>query len=88
MFGNPGNFYTPDLIVPWEFFHAMLSADFFENQFFRINLSGIPSEHKKVWIQIRPEMLGREQNISIMHLSCRTSDLQFSLVLQTYTVVF
>ena len=29
-----------------------------------------------------------DKNISILHLSCRTSDLQFSLVLQTHAVVF
>ena len=27
------------------------------------------------------------KNISILHLSCRTSDLQFSLVLQTHELV-
>ena len=29
----------------------------------------------------------RRQNLSILHLSCRTSDLQFSLVLQTHALV-
>ena len=29
----------------------------------------------------------RDKNISILHLSCRTSDLQISLVLQTHTLV-
>ena len=28
-----------------------------------------------------------DKNISILHLSCRTSDLQFSLVLQTHVLV-
>ena len=28
-----------------------------------------------------------DKNISILHLSCRTSDLQFSLVLQTHAFV-
>ena len=28
-----------------------------------------------------------DKNISILHLSCRTSDLQFSLVLQTHALV-
>ena len=28
-----------------------------------------------------------DKNISILHLSCRTSDFQFSLVLQTYALV-
>ena len=31
---------------------------------------------------------GRGQNIAILHLSCRTSDLQFSLVLQTKHLSF
>ena len=30
----------------------------------------------------------RGQKYSILHLSCRTSDLQFSLVLQTHALVF
>ena len=29
-----------------------------------------------------------DKNISILHLSCRMSDLQFSLVLQTHALVF
>ena len=33
------------------------SADFFQNQLFRKNLSGIPSEWQTVWIQIRPNIL-------------------------------
>ena len=28
-----------------------------------------------------------DKNISILYLSCRTSDLQFSLILQTYALV-
>ena len=28
-----------------------------------------------------------DKNISILHLSCRTSDLQFSLILQTHALV-
>ena len=28
-----------------------------------------------------------DKNISILHLSCKTSDLQFSLVLQTHALV-
>ena len=28
-----------------------------------------------------------DKNISVLHLTCRTSDLQFSLVLQTHTLV-
>ena len=28
-----------------------------------------------------------DKNISILHLSCRTSDLQFSLILQTHVIV-
>ena len=30
---------------------------------------------------------GDNLNISILHLSCRTSDLQFSLILQTHALV-
>ena len=38
--------------------HAfLLSADFFQNQFFQKILSGIPSECQTDWIQIRPDIL-------------------------------
>ena len=33
------------------------------------------------------QILSGDKNISILHMSCRTSDLQFSLVLQTYALV-
>ena len=33
------------------------------------------------------ELHARDKNISILHLSCKTSDLQFSLVLQTHALV-
>ena len=34
------------LNLPWDIFHAFLSsADFFQNQIFQRNLSGIPSEY-------------------------------------------
>ena len=42
----------------WVIFHSfLLSADFFQNQLFWKNLSGIPSECQTVWIQIRPDIL-------------------------------
>ena len=34
-----------------------------------------------------PKVSSGDNNISILHLSCRTSDLQFSLVLQTRALV-
>ena len=33
------------------------SADFFLNQIFRKNISGLPSECQTVWIQIRPDVM-------------------------------
>ena len=33
-------------------------------------------------------MVPGDKNISILHLSCRTSDLKFSLILQTHALVF
>ena len=42
----------------WVILHAILSsASFFEYQFFRKILSGLPSECQTVWIQIRPDLL-------------------------------
>ena len=38
-------------------FFFWLSADFFQNHFFQKILSGIPSECRTVWIQIRPDIL-------------------------------
>ena len=44
-------------------------------------------------LKVRPHALSLnslhsgDKNISILHLSCRTSDLQFSLVLQTHALV-
>ena len=46
------------LFAPWEIFQAFLSsADFFQYQLFRKNLSGIPSECQTDWIQTRPDVL-------------------------------
>ena len=46
------------LFAPWEIFHAFLSsADFFQNQFFRKILSGMPSVCQTVWIQVKPDSL-------------------------------
>ena len=46
------------LLAYWVIFHAfLLSADLFQNQFFRKILSGIPSECQTVWIQIRPDIV-------------------------------
>ena len=36
----------------------------------------------EIWV-----IINSGQNISILHLSCRTSDLQFSLVLQAHLLV-
>ena len=45
-------------LTPWKFFyHFLSSADFFQNQLFRKNLSGIPSECQTDWIQIGPDIL-------------------------------
>ena len=47
-----------DLFAYWVILQAfLLSADFFQNQLFRKNLSGILSECQTVWIQIRPIIL-------------------------------
>ena len=37
--------------------------------------------------QPHPLATSGDKNISVIHLSCRTSDLQFSLVLQTHALV-
>ena len=55
---NPTTIYTLTFCPPSEIFHSFLSsADFFQNQLFRKNLSGIPSECQTDWIQIRPTIL-------------------------------
>ena len=38
-------------------FSCFLSSDFFQNQLFQKNLSGIPSECQTVWTQIRPDKI-------------------------------
>ena len=59
--------------------NLLSSADFFQNQLFRIILSGIPSECQTVWIQIKPDIMsgliwiqtvckGYQQTILVSHL--------------------
>ena len=52
---SPFNSLSPQ---SWEIFHDFLSStDFFQNQLFRKIISGLPSECKTIWIQIRPDVL-------------------------------
>ena len=44
-------------LSPGNFLCFLLSADFFQNNFFRKILSGIQSECQTVWIQTRPDIL-------------------------------
>ena len=47
------------------------------------------SDGKAAYEQKKRELKvhARDKNISTLHLSCKTSDLQFSLVLQTHALV-
>ena len=48
----------------------------------------IPQNQKFIERSKQPiKYLAGDKNISILHLSCRTSDLQFLLVLQTHALV-
>ena len=56
----------------------------------RTHLNGqneIRSIHSKCHLILYPYHASGYKNISILHLSCRTSDLQFSLILQTHALV-
>ena len=53
----------------------------------RLQLTRIPFTHWSFsFYEVWSELSGNK-NISILHLSCRTSHLQFSLVLQTHAFV-
>ena len=45
------------LKISYMFFSILSSADLFQNQVFRKNIAGIPSECHTIWIQIRPDIL-------------------------------
>ena len=81
------------IFANWVIFHALLpSADFFQNQLFRRNLTGIPLDCQTFWILIWLEVLsgpdlGQNCNCKGFQLSYERKHfpvLRFFLMKQSY----